>query len=260
MLELQHEQLDSGDMKEQDQDTSELTQDWFATPDLSLSSGLPDFERLRLASQREYQLIFALVERALKDLEVVRLPRRDRQNLQPWARQSAWDWVFNDDEGEFSFKWCVSMVCSLIGGDEERIVRKARLSARWKWGKKKWSGYELNWNKAQEVEEIICEVCGVKSLAGKKRTGVKFEGRRIAMYVFRYWLKASYPEIAKYFGKHHTTVMHAIKRVSESAGETYMMEEILTKVGDRVVAAKLSPSFPKPMTRASDLEDWDYES
>ena len=53
-------------------------------------------------------------------------------------------------------------------------------------------------------------------LKSKKRLRALTVPRQIAMYLSRSFTKASYPEIGdKFGGKDHTTVMHAVKKISQ---------------------------------------------
>ena len=65
---------------------------------------------------------------------------------------------------------------------------------------------------------IISEVCRFYSieenvLRGTLKDKTTAEARQVAMYLIRNMTNLSYPDIGKEFGKDHTTVMHANKRV-----------------------------------------------
>ena len=69
-------------------------------------------------------------------------------------------------------------------------------------------------------ELIISEVSRFYSLEpsvlrGSQKTRGTAEARQIAMYLIRKMTTLSLPDIAKEFGKNHTTVMHAIRNVEE---------------------------------------------
>ncbi len=72
---------------------------------------------------------------------------------------------------------------------------------------------------------IISEVCRFYSLeesvlrSTQKNKGTA-EARQIAMYLIRKMTALSLPDIAKEFGKNHTTVLYAIRRVEEEIGNT----------------------------------------
>ena len=77
--------------------------------------------------------------------------------------------------------------------------------------------------KAQNVptpELIISEVCRFYSLEeavlrGTQKNKTTVEARQVAMYLIRKLTTLSLPDIAEPFGKNHTTVLHAIRRVEE---------------------------------------------
>ena len=82
--------------------------------------------------------------------------------------------------------------------------------------------------KAQAVptpELIISEVCRFYSieesiLRSNQRNKGSAEARQIAMYLIRKMTNLSLPEIAKEFGKNHTTVLYSIRRVEEDLRNT----------------------------------------
>ena len=82
--------------------------------------------------------------------------------------------------------------------------------------------------KAQNVptpELIISEVCRFYSLEeavlrGTQKNKTTVEARQIAMYLIRQRTTLSLPDIAEPFGKNHTTVLHAIRRVEEELPNT----------------------------------------
>ena len=70
---------------------------------------------------------------------------------------------------------------------------------------------------------IIGEVCRFYSieenvLRSTQKTKGTAEARQIAMYLIRQMTNLSLPDIAKEFGKNHTTVLYAIRRVDEELG------------------------------------------
>lgn len=82
--------------------------------------------------------------------------------------------------------------------------------------------------KAQAVptpDLIISEVCRFYSieesiLRSTQKTKNTAEARQIAMYLIRKMTNLSLPDIAKEFGKNHTTVLYAIRRVEEEVRNT----------------------------------------
>ena len=72
---------------------------------------------------------------------------------------------------------------------------------------------------------IISEVCRFYSieesvLRSTQKTKGTAEARQIAMYLIRKMTSLSLPDIAKEFGKNHTTVLYAIRRVEEELRNT----------------------------------------
>ena len=72
---------------------------------------------------------------------------------------------------------------------------------------------------------IIGEVCRFYSieenvLRSTQKTKGTAEARQIAMYLIRQMTNLSLPDIAKEFGKNHTTVLYAIRRVEEELGNS----------------------------------------
>lgn len=82
--------------------------------------------------------------------------------------------------------------------------------------------------KAQAVptpDLIIAEVCRFYSieenvLRSTQKTRNTAEARQVAMYLIRKMTNLSLPDIAKEFGKNHTTVLYGIKRIEEELGNT----------------------------------------
>jgi chromosomal replication initiator protein len=68
----------------------------------------------------------------------------------------------------------------------------------------------------------------VSDLVGKGSTRAIVVPRQIAMYVAKQLTHASLPEIGKQFGgKHHTTVMHSIAKVSEQRKTDRVLQSII---------------------------------
>ncbi len=57
-------------------------------------------------------------------------------------------------------------------------------------------------------------------LLGTQKNKGTAEARQLAMYLIRKMTNLSYPDIAKEFGKNHTTVLHAIRAVEEKLGNS----------------------------------------
>ena len=82
--------------------------------------------------------------------------------------------------------------------------------------------------KAQAVptpDLIISEVCRFYSIEedvirGTQKNKATVEARQVAMYLIRKMTNLSQPEIAEVFGKNHTTVLYAVRRVEEELANT----------------------------------------
>ena len=93
-------------------------------------------------------------------------------------------------------------------------------------------------------ELIISEVCQFysideKMLRGTQKTKGVIEARQLAMYLIRTMTVMSSPDIAKEFGKNHTTVLHAIKSVEEKLrnpnnGIQDNLRDIQSKISSRL--------------------------
>lgn len=65
------------------------------------------------------------------------------------------------------------------------------------------------------IQRRVAQQFGLRGEALKMRSNVKAIAypRQIAMYLARHLTSASLPEIGKYFGKHHTTVLYSIDKI-----------------------------------------------
>lgn len=80
--------------------------------------------------------------------------------------------------------------------------------------------YKIKAKNVPTPELIISEVARFYSIdeaviRGSQRNKPVVEARQIAMYLIRKMTTLSLPEIAEYFGKNHTTVLHAANRIEE---------------------------------------------
>ena len=65
-------------------------------------------------------------------------------------------------------------------------------------------------------------------LRGRKRARSVAWPRQVAMYLCRRHAKRSYPAIGEFFGRNHTTVMHAVRAVEQRiVGEQDTWSEIV---------------------------------
>lgn len=88
-----------------------------------------------------------------------------------------------------------------------------------------------------KIKNIVCDELHVtlKDMDSSKRDSSISQARQIAMYLIREMTDSSFPEVGKCFnGKHHTTVMHACKKVEgdikKDASFRSMIQEIQHKI------------------------------
>lgn len=75
----------------------------------------------------------------------------------------------------------------------------------------------------------------VDELVGKSRRRPLVRARQVGMYVFRELTDYSYPQIAKEFGgRDHTTVMHAVEKISTLMAEQRPIFEQVTELINRI--------------------------
>lgn len=58
----------------------------------------------------------------------------------------------------------------------------------------------------------------IEDIYGKRRTRTVVRARQFAMALIRNRTSMSFPEIGGVFGKDHSTVIHAVKRIKEEYG------------------------------------------
>jgi chromosomal replication initiator protein len=75
----------------------------------------------------------------------------------------------------------------------------------------------------------------VEELCGKSRRRPLVTARQIGMYVFRELTDFSYPAIAREFGgRDHTTVIHAVEKVSGLMKERRVIYDQVTELSQRI--------------------------
>ena len=75
-----------------------------------------------------------------------------------------------------------------------------------------------------DIVRFVAHHYGVKvaDLKGRdNRRSVAFP-RQVAMYLIREILNLSYPEIGKFFAKHHSTVMYSVETITDSTLTTFV--------------------------------------
>ena len=75
----------------------------------------------------------------------------------------------------------------------------------------------------------------VDELCGKSRRRPLVTARQIGMYVFRELTDFSYPAIAREFGgRDHTTVIHAVEKISALMKERRVIYDQVTELSQRI--------------------------
>jgi hypothetical protein len=67
----------------------------------------------------------------------------------------------------------------------------------------------------QEIVFVVSEASGIsiKQILGTKRKGPVIVARHVAAYLIRTKLKYKFDDIGDYFDRHHSTIIHAVKKV-----------------------------------------------
>ncbi len=68
------------------------------------------------------------------------------------------------------------------------------------------------------ILKATCAHYGVRTsdIKGRRRTARIAEPRKVAMYLSKKWTTSSYPELGRFFGRDHTTVLHANQSVEKA--------------------------------------------
>ncbi|MGH9035120.1 MAG: helix-turn-helix domain-containing protein, partial [Acidimicrobiia bacterium] len=75
----------------------------------------------------------------------------------------------------------------------------------------------------------------IEELQGKSRRRPLVTARQVGMYVFRELTDYSYPQIAREFGgRDHTTVMHAVEKITALIAERRQIYEQVTELINRI--------------------------
>ena len=89
----------------------------------------------------------------------------------------------------------------------------------------------------ENIQKIVANHYQIKTsdLKSPKRLKTLVLPRQIAMYIGRKLTSASYPEIgAKFGGKDHSTVIHAIKKIEKNMGEDLQLRSTIEKLIDNI--------------------------
>ena len=72
------------------------------------------------------------------------------------------------------------------------------------------------------IQRTVCEAFSISltDMTSKRRARIVARPRQVAMYLSKKLTKRSLPDIGRRFGgRDHTTVMHAVKRITQLRGE-----------------------------------------
>ena len=78
-------------------------------------------------------------------------------------------------------------------------------------------------------------VCTISPSTVRSQIGPLVTARQIGMYVFRELTDYSYPQIAREFGgRDHTTVMHAVEKITDQMAERRHIYEQVSELINRI--------------------------
>lgn len=108
-----------------------------------------------------------------------------------------------------------------------------------------------------DVRHVVCEGEGVspETIKSESRKWEISHPRQIAMWLARKTTAASYPQIARFFGKYdHTTAIYAYRKVERLAAADPKLHERLNRYRDRVnaIAKARFPDEPEVVETLSD--------
>ena len=55
-------------------------------------------------------------------------------------------------------------------------------------------------------------------------------GRQVSMYIIRSITNQSLPEVGKFFGQHHTTVMHSVEKIEKMLSTDRELKEVIRDI------------------------------
>ena len=85
----------------------------------------------------------------------------------------------------------------------------------------------------EDIQRNVATFYNVKviDLKSKKKLKILSHPRQVAMYLCRKYTQKSFPEIGKTFGgKDHSTVMHAVRKISQMAQEDPVFKKDLDSI------------------------------
>ena len=87
------------------------------------------------------------------------------------------------------------------------------------------------------IQRVVCDHYKISIDDLKARSNLRhvLVPRQIAMYLCKKLTNKSYPEIARQFGgKHHTTVIHSVEKITQLIGTDREMESVVKRLTDSI--------------------------
>ena len=69
-----------------------------------------------------------------------------------------------------------------------------------------------------------------KTIMGQSRKADIVLARQVSMYIIRSITNLSLPEVGKFFGQHHTTVMHSVEKIEKALGSNGELKEVIRDI------------------------------
>ena len=69
-----------------------------------------------------------------------------------------------------------------------------------------------------------------KTIMGQSRKADIVLARQVSMYIIRSITNLSLPEVGKFFGQHHTTVMHSVEKIEKTLGSNGELKEVIRDI------------------------------
>ena len=69
-----------------------------------------------------------------------------------------------------------------------------------------------------------------KTIMGQSRKADIVLARQVSMYIIRSITNLSLPEVGKFFGQHHTTVMHSVEKIETTLGSNGELKEVIRDI------------------------------
>ena len=78
--------------------------------------------------------------------------------------------------------------------------------------------------------DVIVEDLDPKTIMGQSRKADIVLARQVSMYIIRSITNLSLPEVGKFFGQHHTTVMHSVEKIEKTLGSNGELKEVIRDI------------------------------